>query len=176
MGTPIHGQDSGYDLRYPKSYPRPSDAIRDGIPSEGGNRALKSHRMGPRPGKSPRGTFMEHVSGPLADSYQMELRPPLRLPVNNSMETSCSLPIEGSMMCSPSSSLRRGEEVAYKQRSQGTPRSSFHPVRRLGGYPCKPHCGKFVGSSNKPTQKRSGAPSAHKPLPDVKMSPSRQQW
>jgi hypothetical protein len=110
IGTSIHDQDSGHNLRYPKTYPRPPGAICDGIPSEGGNRALGPHRTGPRPGKSH--TFLGCVSKPLVDSYQTELGPPLRLPVNSSMEKSCSLPTEGSVMRSPSSSSWRGDEVA----------------------------------------------------------------
>ena len=44
------------------------------------------------------------VSGPQADSNRKELGPLLGSPVNSSAETSCSLPNEGSMTHSPSSS------------------------------------------------------------------------
>jgi hypothetical protein len=55
-----------------------------------------------------------HVSRPQADSNRKELGPPLGSPVNNSMETSCSLPIEGSVTHSLSSSSRIGDEGAYE--------------------------------------------------------------
>jgi hypothetical protein len=57
---------------------------------------------------------LEHVSRPQTDSNRKELRPPLGSPVNNSMETSCSLPIEGSVTHSPSSSSWIGDEGAYE--------------------------------------------------------------
>jgi hypothetical protein len=45
--------------------------------------------------------LLGHVSKPLADSNRKELGPPLGLPGNSSMETSCPSPIEGSMTDSP---------------------------------------------------------------------------
>jgi hypothetical protein len=45
--------------------------------------------------------LLGHVFKPLADSDRKELGPPLRLPGNSSMETSCSSLIEGSMTDSP---------------------------------------------------------------------------
>jgi hypothetical protein len=45
--------------------------------------------------------LLGHVSRPQADFDRMELGPSLGLPVNSSMETSCSLPIEGSMTHPP---------------------------------------------------------------------------
>jgi hypothetical protein len=41
--------------------------------------------------------FLGRASGLLADPYRKELGPLLRLLDNNSMETSCSSPIKGSM-------------------------------------------------------------------------------
>jgi hypothetical protein len=72
--------------------------------------------------------LLGRVSRPLADSYQMELEPPLGLPINSSLETSCPLPIDGSMVLSPSSSLWKGDEELYHQKGQGAPRSSSHQV------------------------------------------------
>jgi hypothetical protein len=66
----------------------------------------------------------------------MELGPPLRLPDNSSLETSCSLPIEGSVALSPSFPLRRGDEEVYKPKGQGTSRSSSRPMQMLEGCPC----------------------------------------
>jgi hypothetical protein len=45
--------------------------------------------------------LLGHVSGPLTNSYQMELGPPLGIPVSNSLETSCSSPTEDSMVWTP---------------------------------------------------------------------------
>jgi hypothetical protein len=56
--------------------------------------------------------LLGHVSGPLANSYQKELGPPLGLPNNNSTETSCSSPIEGSMTHSPLPP--RGEAMQWR--------------------------------------------------------------
>jgi hypothetical protein len=56
------------------------------------------------------------VSGPLANSYQMEVGPPLRLLDNSSPETSCSLPTNSSMALSSSSSLLKGDKEAYHQK------------------------------------------------------------
>jgi hypothetical protein len=98
-------------LRYPKTYPRPLGAIHDGISSEEGiEPPAPPNRSGTR-----RITLMYfgRISGPLANSYQMELGPPLRLTINSSPETSCSLPTEGSMALSPTSSLWKGDEEAY---------------------------------------------------------------
>jgi hypothetical protein len=33
VSMPVHGHRSGYDMMYPKTYPRPPRAIRNGIPS-----------------------------------------------------------------------------------------------------------------------------------------------
>jgi hypothetical protein len=45
--------------------------------------------------------LLGHVSEPQADFDRKELRPLFGSPVNSSMETSCALPIKGSMMHSP---------------------------------------------------------------------------
>jgi hypothetical protein len=71
--------------------------------------------------------FLGRVFGPLADSHRTELGPPLGLPGKSSMETSCSLPTEGGVARSSSSSSQRGDEEAYRPKHQGTPRSSFRP-------------------------------------------------
>jgi hypothetical protein len=81
--------------------------------------------------------LLGHVSGPLTNSYQMELGPPLGIPVSNSLETSCSSPTEDSMVWTPSSSLRRGDKEAYNHKSKGAHRSSSRPERRLEGCPLK---------------------------------------
>jgi hypothetical protein len=56
--------------------------------------------------------LLGHVSGPLVDSYQTEIRPSLGLPVSSSLEMSCSLSTESSIAWSPSSSFRRGDKEA----------------------------------------------------------------
>jgi hypothetical protein len=70
--------------------------------------------MGPGPANHLQ-VLLERASGPLADPYRMGLGRPLRLPVSNSLETPCSVPIEGNMARPPPppSSLRKGDEGPY---------------------------------------------------------------
>jgi hypothetical protein len=91
----------------------------------------------------------------------MELGPPIELPVNSSLETSCLFPIEGSMMLSPSSSLQKGSEEAYNQKSQGDPRSTSRLVQRLRGYPCTLATTNVLETPSI-QHRRSGAPFAPK--------------
>jgi hypothetical protein len=64
--------------------------------------------------------LLGRVSGPLANSDRKELEPQLGLPGNNSMETSCLSPIEGSMTRSP---LPPREEATKRRINQ----KSRHP-------------------------------------------------
>jgi hypothetical protein len=102
-------------LRYPKAYPGRSGAIRDGIPSKGGIKPSNPIKRVQNQANHPQ-VLLGRVSEPLADSYQMELGLLLGLPDSSSPETSCSLPTEGSMALSPSSSLRKGDEEVYHQK------------------------------------------------------------
>jgi hypothetical protein len=129
--------------RYPKTYPRRPEVIRYSIPSKGGIEPLDPIERDQDQANHPQ-VLLGRVFGSLADSYQMELGPPLGLPINSSFEMSCSLPIEGSMALSPSSSLRRGDKEAYNRKIQGTPRSSSCLVRGLTGYPCNSCCGNLL--------------------------------
>jgi hypothetical protein len=56
--------------------------------------------MGPGPANHLQ-VLLERASGPLADPYQTGLERPLGLPVSNSLETPCSVLIEGNMARSP---------------------------------------------------------------------------
>jgi hypothetical protein len=103
----------GDDHGYVRSWPRlriqsqgtlrhirdPPENDRDGIPSEGGIEPLDPIKQ-VRASESP-ACILGRVFGPLADPYQTGLGPPLGSPANSSQETSCSLPIEGSMVPSP---------------------------------------------------------------------------
>jgi hypothetical protein len=96
VGTHIHGPSSGCDPRYLKTYPRPRvrfmtvshhrEASRPQTPSNGFGTRRITHMY-----------LLGRVFGPLAKSYRKELGHPLGLPDNNSTETSCSSPINGSM-------------------------------------------------------------------------------
>jgi hypothetical protein len=108
------------------------------------------------PGESPAGT-LGRVSGPLANSYQMELEPPLGLPVNSSPETSCSLPIEGCMALSLSSFLWKGDEEANIKKSRHFP-NVLPPCAEARVLPLHPCCSRIVGKLWQPNAEIWGLP------------------
>jgi hypothetical protein len=74
--------------------------------------------MGPGPANHLQ-VLLEHASGPLADPYRTGLGRPLGSPASNSLETPCLVPFEGNMALFPPSSLRKGDEGAYKKSRDG---------------------------------------------------------
>jgi hypothetical protein len=69
--------------------------------------------MGPGPANHLQ-VLLERASGPLDDPYRTGIGRPLGSPASNSLETPCSVPTEGNMV-RPPSSLRKGDEGAYKK-------------------------------------------------------------
>jgi hypothetical protein len=61
--------------------------------------------------------LLERASGPLADPYRTGLGRPVGSPNSNSLETPCSVPIEGNMARPPS--LRKGDEGVYNKSQDG---------------------------------------------------------
>jgi hypothetical protein len=153
MGTSVYGRDSGYNPEVPYDISETRRTICSGIPS----REAPSPRIlsnGYATSKSPIG-ILGRVFGPLADPYRTGLRPPLGSLANSSQETSCLLPIEGSMTLSPSFSLRKRDEEAYHQKSRRS-RVILSPCVEARGLPLNQCCGKIVDSINKQTQGHGG--------------------
>jgi hypothetical protein len=139
--------------RYAKTYLRPQERImtvshrREAsspwTPSNGfGTRRLTRRYLG-------------CISEPLVDPYQTSLGPPLGLPINSSPETSCSLPIEGSVTLSP---LPPCEKVTKRCIIKNPRRSRIilSPCAEAQGLPLHPCCGRIVGSTNNPTKRLEG--------------------
>jgi hypothetical protein len=118
--------------RYPKAYPRPLGAIRVGVPSWGGIEPLDPiKRVWDQANHLQ--VLLGHVSRPLADSYRMELGPPLGLPVNNSLETSCSSPPRVAWHFPPLPPCEGATNRHTKKSSR--PYTAFYPRSTARGLP-----------------------------------------
>jgi hypothetical protein len=145
-------------LWYPKTYLRPPRAIRDDIPSEGGLKPSDSIEWVWDQANHPQ-VLLGRVTGPLVDSYLMELEPRSDCPITAHSRHHARCPPRVAWHF-PSSSLRKGDKEAYHQKFKAFLDRPL-TLCKGSGLPLHPCCGRIVGNSSDPMQRLEGFLCTH---------------